>query len=143
MRIIILLIVVVVIGCAAPKVNRSRPNIRMTLYVFNDESLRPGQTLENEFWETPRSLDTIEIRGERLISLYKKQLSFLKDTALYDPGELDEFPHNYALIFRKDNIADTIYSNRLLYLFKWKNRNTYYTDTTGFFRKHFGSFLIN
>lgn len=143
MRTIILSIVIGIVGCAALTTKVNYPNSKITLYVLNDETDRPGQTLEEEFWSTQGGLDTIEIRGERLVKLYSKKLASLKDTALYEPGEIDQFPHAYAFIFVKDNVTDTIYSNRLLYLFKWKNKNAYYTDTTDFFRNHFGSFLIN
>ncbi|MBK7885216.1 MAG: hypothetical protein IPJ81_16555 [Chitinophagaceae bacterium] len=143
MRIIILLIVIGAASCVTLKKSIQQPSSKITLYVFNDETSRPGQTLEEEFWKTTNGLDTIEIKGERLVNLYLRELASLKDTLLYEPGEINEFPHEYAFVFMKDNIMDTIYSNRLLYLFREKNKNKYYVDTTGFFRKHFDAFLIN
>jgi hypothetical protein len=142
MRPIFLSLIIVIIGCAA-STKSEKVNTKLTLYVLNDETMRPGQTLEDEFWETKHGLDTIEIKGEKLIQLYSKQLLSLKDTLLYQPGEIDQFPHAYAFILTKGSVIDTFYSNRSLYLFKWKNRSKYYTDPTGFFEKHFSSFLIN
>jgi hypothetical protein len=143
MRALIIMFILGVVGCATSKKNYHHSYSGMTLYVFNDETSRPGQTLEDEFWETPGGLDTIEFRGKRLTDLYKKKLSSLKDTMLYSPGELDDFYHSFSFVFDLDGkLSDTVYADRIFRFFKWKNKGKYYEDTTGFFRKQFGSFLV-
>ncbi|HEY6437944.1 MAG TPA: hypothetical protein VIY47_15245 [Ignavibacteriaceae bacterium] len=144
MRAIILSIIIGVVGCAALTTNVNHSSSKIILYVFNDETDRPGQTLEEEFWGTPGGLDTVEIKGKRLVDLYKQKFNTLKDTMLYTPEELDDFYHSFAFVFANDKgNVDTLYADRIFRFFKWKNKRKYYEDTTEFFRKHFGSFLIN
>lgn len=144
MRAIFLLMILLNIGCAATTTGPGKTGTKIILYVFNDEAMRPGQTLETEFWETPGGLDTVEINGKRLYQLYMQRLNTLKDTLLYHPGELDDFYHSFALVFPNEKgIADTVYADRIFRFLKWKGRKKYYEDTTGIFQKHFGSFLVN
>jgi hypothetical protein len=148
MRTIFLSTIIVIIGCAASITNSGKPEAKITLYVFNDETDRPGQTLKEEFWGTPGGLDTLEVHGSRLINYYLKKFNTLKpDSITYNPssfGVYDDFYHSFAFVFIDEKgINDTLYADRILRYFKWEGKQKYYEDTTGFFRKHFGSFLIN
>src|SRR4051794_18847765 len=103
MRTTILLIVMAIVSCSALTLNMSHPNPKITLYVFNDETNRPGQTLKEEFWGTHDGLDTVEMAGARLVSFYLKKFNTLKyDSATYRPtkfGVYDDFYHSFAFVF--------------------------------------------
>ena len=87
MRTLILSIITGVIGCSAITTNPGSPTQKITLYVFNDETDRPGQTLKEEFWGTPGGLDTVEIRGHRLASYYLEKFNTLKPDSVSFPDE--------------------------------------------------------
>jgi len=112
---------------------------RISIFVYNSNTDRPYQVLEEDFWANKKNIDTIEIRGKHLVDFICKRLASLKDTTI-DDYSVKEFDHAFAFMIIEGKVKDTIYADPTLKLFKRKN--TLYVDNLEFFKKTFSIYLL-